>query len=87
MHLGRFVLLLHQTTTSVALQIPSVQLLRASIVCCGMYGTGLQVAKAIFQSVDSVWHQLISHWLRTHACIEPFMLAMRRQLPAAHPVS
>jgi hypothetical protein len=46
----------------------------------------LQVAKVIFQSVDSVWHQLVSHWLRTHACVEPFLIATRRQLPAAHPV-
>lgn len=46
-----------------------------------------QVAKSIFQSVDSGWHQLISHWLRTHACVEPYLIATRRQLPAAHPVS
>ncbi|WIA35699.1 hypothetical protein OEZ86_004104 [Tetradesmus obliquus] len=45
-----------------------------------------QVAKLIFQSVDSGWHQLVSHWLRTHACTEPFLIATRRQLPAAHPM-
>jgi len=45
-----------------------------------------QVAKAIFQSVDSVWHQLISHWLRTHACVEPYLIATRRHLPAVHPI-
>jgi lipoxygenase len=46
----------------------------------------LQVAKVLFQSVDSVWHQLLSHWLCTHACVEPFLIATRRRLPAAHPV-
>jgi lipoxygenase len=45
------------------------------------------VAKTIFQSVDSGWHQLISHWLRTHACVEPYLIATRRYLPAVHPVS
>jgi hypothetical protein len=46
----------------------------------------LQVAKLVFQSVDSGWHQLVSHWLRTHACVEPYLIATRRRLPAAHPV-
>jgi len=45
-----------------------------------------QVAKSIFQSVDSGWHQLVSHWLRTHACVEPYLIATRRRLPAAHPI-
>jgi len=45
-----------------------------------------QVAKAIFLSVDCGWHQLISHWLRTHACAEPYLIATRRQLPVTHPV-
>ena len=31
-------------------------------------------------------HQLISHWLRTHACMEPFLIGMRRQMSFMHPV-
>ncbi len=44
------------------------------------------VAKAIFASLDSGFHQLISHWLRTHACQEPYILATDRCLSAMHPV-
>ncbi|TVU45543.1 hypothetical protein EJB05_05032, partial [Eragrostis curvula] len=35
---------------------------------------------------DSALHQLISHWLNTHAVIEPFVIATNRQLSAVHPV-
>ncbi|KAH7439970.1 hypothetical protein KP509_04G085100 [Ceratopteris richardii] len=35
---------------------------------------------------DSGVHQLVSHWLRTHAVIEPFIIATRRQLSAMHPI-
>ena len=38
------------------------------------------------RSLDSSYHQLISHWLRTHACLEPFLIAMRRQMSIMHPV-
>ncbi|KAH7440315.1 hypothetical protein KP509_04G101300 [Ceratopteris richardii] len=31
-------------------------------------------------------HELVSHWLRTHAVIEPFTIATRRQLSAMHPL-
>jgi hypothetical protein len=44
-------------------------------------------AKAVFKSCDMGWHQLVSHFLRTHACMEPFEIAMRRQISALHPVS
>eukprot|EP00884_Botryococcus_braunii_P020124 jgi/Botrbrau1/6796/Bobra.0057s0028.1 len=43
-------------------------------------------AKLVFNSLDSGQHQLISHWLRTHACVEPFIIALHRQLSAMHPV-
>ncbi|KAL9266141.1 Linoleate 13S-lipoxygenase 2-1, chloroplastic-like protein [Drosera capensis] len=35
---------------------------------------------------DSAHHQLISHWLRTHCCTEPYIIAANRQLSAAHPI-
>ena len=44
------------------------------------------VAKAIFASLDSGIHQLVSHWLRTHACQEPYILAADRCLSVMHPV-
>ncbi len=51
---------------------------------------GLQVwllAKAIFASLDSGYHQLVSHLLRTHECEEPYILATNRCLSVMHPVS
>ncbi len=45
-----------------------------------------RLAKAIFRSLDTSVHQLISHWLRSHACMEPFAIALRRQLSTMHPV-
>lgn len=44
------------------------------------------LAKGIFNSIDSVFHQLYSHFVRTHACVEPYIIATRRQLSAMHPV-
>lgn len=45
-----------------------------------------RLAKAYFSSNDSGYHQLISHWLRTHACTEPYIIATNRQLSRLHPV-
>lgn len=39
------------------------------------------------RSIDSGYHQLVSHWLRCHACTEPFLIAMRRNMSIVHPVS
>ncbi|XP_062020100.1 linoleate 9S-lipoxygenase 5-like [Rosa rugosa] len=43
-------------------------------------------AKAHVAVNDSVYHQLVSHWLHTHAVVEPFIIATRRQLSLMHPI-
>ncbi len=45
------------------------------------------LAKAVFRSLDASVHQLVSHWLRSHACVEPFAIAMHRHISTMHPVS
>ncbi|KAI4355422.1 hypothetical protein L6164_004199 [Bauhinia variegata] len=45
-----------------------------------------QLAKAHVCANDAGVHQLVNHWLRTHACMEPFILAAYRQLSAIHPI-
>ncbi|OMO83254.1 Lipoxygenase [Corchorus olitorius] len=45
-----------------------------------------RLAKAHVLAHDSGVHQLISHWLRTHACTEPYIIATNRQLSAVHPI-
>lgn len=44
------------------------------------------LAKAHVCSNDVGVHQLVSHWLKTHACVEPYIIAAHRQLSAIHPV-
>ncbi|KAL8159458.1 hypothetical protein V2J09_000995 [Rumex salicifolius] len=43
-------------------------------------------AKAHFLAHDAGYHQLVSHWLRTHCCVEPYIIATNRQLSAMHPI-
>ncbi|OMO76434.1 Lipoxygenase [Corchorus capsularis] len=45
-----------------------------------------QLAKAHVSSNDSGAHELIQHWLRTHACMEPFIIAAKRHLSVMHPI-
>ncbi|XP_020577225.1 putative lipoxygenase 5 isoform X2 [Phalaenopsis equestris] len=45
-----------------------------------------QLAKAHVIANDAGVHQLVNHWLRTHACIEPFIISTHRQLSIMHPI-
>lgn len=45
-----------------------------------------RLAKAQVLAIDSGYHQLISHWLRTHCCTEPYIIATNRQLSVMHPI-
>uniref|UniRef100_A0A453MPK1 Lipoxygenase domain-containing protein n=1 Tax=Aegilops tauschii subsp. strangulata TaxID=200361 RepID=A0A453MPK1_AEGTS len=45
-----------------------------------------QLAKAHVVCLDTGYHQLVSHWLRTHCCVEPYIIAANRQLSQMHPI-
>ncbi|KAL6972631.1 linoleate 13S-lipoxygenase [Sarracenia purpurea var. burkii] len=45
-----------------------------------------QLAKSHVCSNDAGVHQLVNHWLRTHATMEPFILAAHRQMSEMHPI-
>ncbi|KAK9015427.1 hypothetical protein V6N11_006537 [Hibiscus sabdariffa] len=45
-----------------------------------------ELAKIHVACNDTAYHQLISHWLHTHAVVEPFIIATRRQLSVMHPI-
>ncbi|KAM7528894.1 hypothetical protein LguiB_032304 [Lonicera macranthoides] len=45
-----------------------------------------KMAKAHVLAHDCGYHQLVSHWLRTHCVAEPYIIATNRQLSAMHPI-
>ncbi|XP_077226864.1 PLAT/LH2 domain-containing lipoxygenase family protein [Tasmannia lanceolata] len=45
-----------------------------------------KLAKAHVCSNDAGIHQLVNHWLRTHACMEAYIIATHRQLSSMHPI-
>ncbi|MBA0682470.1 hypothetical protein Goari_024187 [Gossypium aridum] len=45
-----------------------------------------KLAKAHVCANDAGVHQLVNHWLRTHACMEPYIIATHRQLSSMHPI-
>ncbi|XP_027354800.1 linoleate 13S-lipoxygenase 2-1, chloroplastic-like isoform X2 [Abrus precatorius] len=45
-----------------------------------------RLAKIHVLAHDSGYHQLVSHWLRTHCATEPYIIATNRQLSAMHPI-
>ncbi|PHU29513.1 Linoleate 13S-lipoxygenase 2-1, chloroplastic, partial [Capsicum chinense] len=45
-----------------------------------------RTAKAHVLAHDSGYHQLVSHWLRTHCATEPYIIASNRQLSVMHPI-
>ncbi|KAF5773558.1 putative linoleate 13S-lipoxygenase [Helianthus annuus] len=45
-----------------------------------------KLAKAHVLAHDSGYHQLVSHWLRTHGATEPYIIATNRHLSKIHPI-
>nr|DAD30625.1 TPA_asm: hypothetical protein HUJ06_009476 [Nelumbo nucifera] len=45
-----------------------------------------KLAKAHVCSNDAGVHQLVNHWLRTHASMEPYIIATHRHLSTMHPI-
>ncbi|KAG0562282.1 hypothetical protein KC19_9G133500 [Ceratodon purpureus] len=52
----------------------------------GMKDWMWELAKAHVLANDAGYHQLVSHWLRSHATMEPILIATHRQLSSLHPL-
>lgn len=48
--------------------------------------TAWLMAKTIVQIADVNFHEAITHFARTHALVEPFVVSTHRKLPATHPL-
>jgi len=44
------------------------------------------IARMYVAEVDTGFHQLYSHWVRTHACSEPYVVAWHRNISEMHPL-
>eukprot|EP00243_Klebsormidium_subtile_P000191 TRINITY_DN10305_c0_g4_i2.p1 TRINITY_DN10305_c0_g4~~TRINITY_DN10305_c0_g4_i2.p1 ORF type:complete len:469 (-),score=178.48 TRINITY_DN10305_c0_g4_i2:659-1951(-) len=71
----------------------AIKLERNTPLITGKSGPDLQstdwawtLAKAIVFNADSGTHQLVTHWLKCHACSETVLVALRRQLSELHPL-
>ena len=49
-------------------------------------GIKWNIAKAVFQSVDALFHGALAHLSGTHFVVEPFLVATYRRLPKCHPL-
>ncbi|XP_033515786.1 lipoxygenase 6, chloroplastic-like [Nicotiana tomentosiformis] len=45
-----------------------------------------KLAKAHVCSNDATIFQMVNHWMRIHACAEPYIIATHRQLSSMHPI-
>ncbi|OEL24425.1 putative lipoxygenase 8, chloroplastic [Dichanthelium oligosanthes] len=45
-----------------------------------------RMAKSHVRAHDSGHHELVTHWLRTHCAVEPYIIAANRQLSEMHPI-
>ncbi|KAI4387388.1 hypothetical protein MLD38_005226 [Melastoma candidum] len=45
-----------------------------------------KIAKAHVLAHDSAYHELVTHWLRTHCAMEPYIISANRQLSVMHPI-
>jgi hypothetical protein len=46
-----------------------------------------ELAKTHVMTNDSAFHQVVNHFTRTHAVVEPIIIATNRQLSALHPIN
>ncbi|KAG6543658.1 hypothetical protein Mapa_014841 [Marchantia paleacea] len=45
-----------------------------------------ELAKLHFNAIDFGYHELVTHWLRSHAAMEPIIISSNRQLSRMHPI-
>ncbi|VAI26941.1 unnamed protein product [Triticum turgidum subsp. durum] len=67
----------------------SIQLVTELPIVSKLDGPSLITKELIEEQINGVmtaYHQLVSHWLRTHCCVEPYIIAANRQLSQMHPI-